>query len=319
MAGHHQDVMSWMKQNNPYDLTLTSAQMFGLLDDLIGRALLVIFQTTLIADEVVATTMSWQMMNKRRKLSSFSRGDVVSLMAGFLSVKDPQEKLTLFFDMQLERTMYHAIIEAFLERTEGYDGVCLELASATKANYHTLVRSKSEIEASVRYTGHRDLWSARRQVIMWYGLANELRKLIAKKYSRWLFSKVRKEVTMSKIKVDINDMAQNYMLATLRAINKYKVSKGTFTSYLEFWVKDAKTSNEFNHYLGLAYYVPSVEAVEGEGQTNLYTGMDDPSVEEVSVPSYEEAIVEQNSTDRIYQLCVYADPVGYARSAFNLD
>ena len=155
---------------------------------------------------------------------------------------------------------------------------------------------------------------------MWIDNSKELRTIIMEKYYRYIFNKVIIEDRMIKnhkgITLDIEELAQNYVMAASKAVDKFLVDKGTFKSYLDFWLKDAKTSNSSGHYYGIAFTVSSddksiiniAQSLEGLEETDITAQSSNP----------EENVIKEKETERLYDLAKYADPVGFARESLDL-
>lgn len=324
------EVLAYLKSKDPNAYPYGSAQLFYLLDDMIMRALYRIIATTNLTDRVMASVIAWQQDNKRRKISSLSRNGTISSLLAFIQTDSIQLKREIIDEINLERSILFLTIKHFLSITEDYMDVVhktIQESDVLEKLDHS--RRRIEIEKMVGLQPDKDLYSTIAEVKMWYGLSKDLKRVIMEKYYRYIFSQVIKEANTSKIKISPSDMAHNYVLALSKAIDKYIVDKGTFTSYLDHWLKDAKTDPTSGHYVGLAYKMPRHASRSGmfdRGYNNIAVSLDSKEYENnMSAIVYdasddvEETVTRQKKIERIRELAMYADPDGFAREALGLE
>lgn len=313
------DLMTYLKGNNPTSLALSSNQIFTLFDEILFRAADSLVENTEFFETSFGSVIAWYNSNKRRKLSRIPRDKAISLMVAFILTKDINVKKEILRTLMLERGLILDVLKRFLDLTEGYH----KLLHRQVNMHHKFAASVSYrihvIERSVLARENGDVYSCINIVRLWYTTALEMRDLVMQKYTRFIFSKVRQEVDRSTVMVDVNDLAQNYVIALIKAIHKYLPERGTFQSYLEYWILDAKTNVDSKHYYGVAFDIPNMNCLTEGTLSNLYQSMDSAEVESVSTSCIEDEIVENAHILRVRELAEYADPIGYARASLNID
>ncbi|QJT71187.1 Sigma70_r2 domain-containing protein [Vibrio phage vB_VcorM_GR11A] len=313
------DAMSYLKTNDPSELQLSSNQIFTLFDRLIYTAIDCLVDNTEFIDRALSSVMSWYNENKRRRLSRLPRQEAVSLMMSYMLTDNTTTKKDILKKLMLERGLMLGILQQFLEVTKDYQSAVHRTINYNPKTYVKASRTVIDVERQVGVLAVGNLYCAINTVRLWNDVSIQMRDKILKKHTRYIFSKVRYEANRSTTPLSMDDMAHNYVVALLKAIHKYLPEKGTFQSYLDYWLMDAKTNSSSRHYYGLAFDVPNMDALEKNNITNLSISLSAEEVQEVSTNSIEQDVVESAHILRVRELAIYADPLGYARSAMNID
>ncbi|QJT70974.1 Sigma70_r2 domain-containing protein [Vibrio phage vB_VcorM_GR7B] len=311
--------MSYLKANDPNEMQLSSNQIFTLFDDLIYRAVDCLIDNCDFVDKSLASVLSWYNANKRRRLSRLVRQEAVSLMMSYLITPDRELKKEILRELMLERGLMLAILEQFLVVTKNYQTCVHRTINFNSRYYNSVSQERRSIERQVGVLKDGNLYCAINTIDLWHSTAIDMRNRIMRKHTRYIFSKVRSEGNRATTPIDLNDMAQNYVVALLKAIYKYLPERGTFQSYLEYWLLDAKTNSGSKHYYGLAFDVPSMETLEKNSLSNLSIPLSAEEVQMVSTHGVEQEVCDNSHILRIRELALYADPLGYAREALNID
>lgn len=125
------------------------------------------------------------------------------------------------------------------------------------------------------------------------------------------------------LNIQTDDVAQNFILALSKAIDKCDVDKGTLTSYIKAWMQDARNTVNFSHEYGTAYSLPSSKkrdiARDLSNVNNISLSIDSEEVQELHSDHDTEAdAVSRHVVNRVRRLSKAADPLGLGRLALRI-
>ena len=149
------------------------------------------------------------------------------------------------------------------------------------------------------------------------------------KYIRHTAMKANSHYRTETTRFDLNDVSQNFMLSLNKAINKFDQTKGTITTYVNHWLRDAKNPGpNFTHEYGMAYNIPvamrrAMATNKGVFTANIAVSLDDEEdhIHSLSCPSLnpEQAAEANDSATRVRILAKRADPTGLARIKLGIE
>jgi hypothetical protein len=151
----------------------------------------------------------------------------------------------------------------------------------------------------------------------WYTQALEFRSMIAERYYRLVVNNASMMYNSNPERYDIEDIAQNFLVAVHKAIDKCDHRRGTLTSYVQKWILDAKTSYGYHEY-GISYVIPKSKrlAIATKVDTttnNLSMSMEDDTILNLEADNLELDFEKKQMMDRVRILARHADPIGFAR------
>ena len=327
--GHavYSPLLQYLKSKDPKSLPYNSSQLFTLLDTLLYTSIDKVIESTDFVDRVFSSIIAWYNSNKRRKISKYNRETTISVMISYIKTNDVELKKDIYRSLFIERSVSFLIIKQYLDICKDYCSLLDMIATVKypeRSNHWERIYS-IEIALSLRKDYDSDLYGTIREIDYWFTVYGQLKVGIMEKYYRYIFTQVVKESKRSTITVDIDDLAMNYVVATAKAVDKFLSDKGTFKSYLDHWIKDAKTSNTSGHYYGLAFLSPD-PSYDSLGWTNIAVSLDhllsedgdDNEIKTLESESPEETTIRESTRSRVRMLADYADPMGFAVESLGL-
>lgn len=137
---------------------------------------------------------------------------------------------------------------------------------------------------------------------------------------------------------DVRDVTQNFLRATITALNKYSSKRGAHASYVKWWIFNAQTCGSNDHEYGLSYTIPQSQrkkiAIGGATQPsaiNFSVSLDQPSGDEEDEGSSLHSRIGGSSQDlehdinmrrqalRIAEVAKAVDPFGVWRVALDME
>lgn len=286
----------------------TSYQLLSVLDKLIWKAMWPILNTTNYFDRVLATVVAWSATNPRRKVSSLPRERFNTYAMAYLASDDPKLKMRILRRMRLERNIPLFVINRFMSLTKE----------------HGVEKPKPELVNALSVTDHTNLWFAVRECDYWWKHAIEFKGMILEKYMRFvmmeaqLFYKQQKTNNPT-LNFDLDDIAQNFILAVNKAVDKCDAQQGTLTSYIQNWIKDAKGNPQLRGEYGIAYTIPasqrrSMAKAEQPKAVNIAVSIESDELSALASDSDVAGDYERRRTvNHVRLLAKRADPSGISR------
>lgn len=288
----------------------SSAQYMEVWDTLLYNAVEPILRCSNIADIILADVLHFYTDNHRRKISILSKEELLTGFFLFL-VAPAQHKLARLKDLRLERSIIKFIVENFLYKTDLYIRLMVNHCQKQKPRTEKLIKS---IENSVGLAKDEDLFCIIQTVKFWDEQAGIFKSQLLEKYYRLIVVEAQAFYASNNSKLELNDLIQNFVLYTSKALDKYDSTQGTLTSYIKDWFKHAKGITTVNE-SGTAFILPSNKRTEIE---NVAVSLDN---EEVLQIEDESSIIDLDSLDiqkRVQLLAKIADPLGLGRLSLGI-
>lgn len=296
----------------------STEQLLSTLDELLLRAISAVINSTNFLDQKLITVATWYSTNQRRKITPMKKGQFIAAAMAYI-LSDSKTKTRIYKKMSLERNLTLDLITQWQVLAKE----CVQL------EVKMLCSPSEDIESRINYlrwqlrtSDPNRLYSDYHTVKYYTDLAYNFREQIAEKYMRKvateavMYHKDQREKNGSRM--NLNDIGQNFMLAVYKAIDKCDVHKGTLTSYVDVWIKNAKTTNLYRDETGIAYNIPSGQrkqlAIGNSTIANFALSIDDEEVKNITSDyNQEEALSRQQTIDQVRRLAKAVDPSGFGR------
>lgn len=325
--------------NGEVDLTanLTGGQIQEVLDSVIAGSIAPIVLHSDIFDSQVVHLLALVTRNRKRKVSSLSREDLIQLLCNYLSSRDREHKLSLLRSARLERTFFYGFVVNFLKEVQGYETLYLEMKQEKdKLKRLEHKRRLAATENSVGFSREK-LFPSIRMCADYLSLMYEFRNRIVSNYIRHAYNYAAGKCSASAGRqIDHKDLHQDMLAAVIKSLDKYDASKGALTSYVDFWLLNATNAGQdHGHEYGIAYSIPHNQRkaiAEGESAAvNFAVSLEQQLVNEdgeegSSLLTQIEGDVgadvvleQQQQLDIIRRLAKAADPIGLARLYLDIE
>lgn len=286
----------------------TSYQLLSVLDSLLWKSLWPIIESTEFFDRILANVLGWGATNPRRKLSSLPKERFNTYVVAYLAADDPKLKLRILKRMRIERNILFFTVSRFLMLAKD--------APAT--------RPSPELTYKLAIVRPNKFWFSMRETLYWSKHAVDFKGMILEKYMRLVMVEAstffrQQQMHNPHLVFDIEDMAQNFMLAVNRAVDKCDAHQGTLTAYVQTWLRDAKSNPNSRGEYGVAYTIPASQRrrLAGHSKTkavNISVSIESSDLLGLVSDSDTEAEYErEKSIDHIKVLAKRADPHGIGR------
>jgi len=214
----------------------TSAQYSEVLDRLLYESIDPIIRSSNYVDQWIAAILSWYACDARRKISNVGRNKLLTLMMLFITSKDPETKILILRSMRLERNLLSGIVTNWRTFTSDYRRLSDSLFDDKSKKVALYLK---QVEVSVLATG--SIYGVISTVDFWFNHYTHFKDQLLEKYTRLALIKSKEFYVQTGHVLDLDDIIQIFMVSTSKAIDKYDVQKGSLTSYIQTWFKDART------------------------------------------------------------------------------
>lgn len=301
------------------DKNYSSAQLLTTLDTLLLYAIKPLLRKTKFVDRQLAIICGWYTNAARRKIASLESKELfITLVSAFLLSTDYKERVELFQKLKLERSLTFWILHRWVFLMADFE------KAASSLDFNRM----HEIERQAYLIDLQGSWQTLRQVQYWADKALGFKHAIMEKYMRLVMLESQAYYAHHKrinphINVNLDDVAQNFVLAVSKAIDKCDVTKGTLTSYIQMWLKDARNTVHFRHDYGFSYSIPTNKRRDiATGKSSLNNIMLDlNSIEAQSVPTdtdIEHEIDRKKNVNLVRKLAKQVDPTGLGRLSLHI-
>ena len=304
----------------------SSNQLVNVLDDLLLNALTSIAQSCDYLDSMSSSCLVWYNTNTRRKISSLPKDKVLQLLMIY-PIAETKSKVRILKKLRLERNIRFFLIESFMQEALKYSDLEVKMLKTKDEVEYRLLRDKMHsIQTTLQ--AKYDVGAIYRQVKFWYDQAIKFRNQIMEKYMRHTAMSASMYFKSASNRLDLSDVVQNFQLALNKAINKFDQRKGTLTSYINHWLRHARSAaHGSTHEYGIAYVIPGnvrkdMASGENAHPVNIFVPMHtDSSVEEIAseVLNPEEVSERDSEIDLIRTLAKQADPTGLLRMQLGIE
>lgn len=307
----------------------SSSQLINVLDDLLGNALDDIVRNTSYLDSMIASCLTWYSGNSRRKISSLPKQRVMYLLAIYPILSSPQQKIRVLRLLRLERNIRFFFLESFLRHADEYR--VLEIRAAKTKDMverSAILNQMLRIRGVTRSNDNLSLVGCR--VRYWHSNAVKFRNQIMEKYMRHTVMRATSYFKSldNNDRVDLSELVQNFQLALNKAINKYDQRRGTLTSCINHWLRNAQSlSGNMSHEYGIAYSVPAsvkrrLACGTSNSPVNIFVPIHGESeAHEVATDdlSPEEVAERDSDIQRVRHLAKLVDPLGVGRIRLGIE
>jgi len=301
------------------DQNYTSGQLFEVLDKMLYRAVEPLILHTRYVDRVLSIVLAWYAQNHRRRISHNSKARLAAFVIAFLSETDGKKRVLLYRRMRLERNITFFIVNNWLAIVEPWKRLHV---SACRGEVHRQLEQELMLQCCVTNPGK--LWGTICTAQYWTTVAADFRDQMAEKYMRMVMLEAQSHWANQRennphLSLDLDELAQNFMLSVLKAIDKFDERQGTLTAYILNWLKNAKISQQYRGEYGVAYTIPHSKktsiARDGDtGTRNLSVGLDDENVQNVADERNIESVLSQRQElHRVREVAKFSDVQGIGR------
>jgi len=314
----HSKYIQLLKSKKPSLLrSYTSKHLFSTLDNLLYRSIKPIIENTTFIDYFILHTLTWLASNHKRKISSLPRERVVTLLYLYLTIPRA-DKFRVFKMLKLERTFSIYLLDQFSVYTQNY---CEKSIRGTR---NSRARARAyKIEKSLATDSN--LYCVIQNSNYWFEQFLKLRGQIVEKYYRLIVKEAWLHCRNAPNR-NLEDTVQNFLLSSYRALDKFDANRGTITSYIQEWLRNAKQGQTYMYEFGLAYTLPKQfkvdivkrKTVNNARINNFSHDLDSEEAKAIETVSSEEIAVQNQNINRIRTLCKQADPYGFARIALEI-
>lgn len=298
MAGSYKHSYVFQKMKTTKETILdnySSSQYIEVLDTLIYGYIKPIVENTDFANDLLADFIHQYINNYRRKISIVTKEKILSSLLMFFTCP-PSKRLAYLKSMRLERSIFRYIAEKFLEQTKDYE-------SRIEKRLNGDMSALASLETKVKILNQHDtlpLNSVITAVETYLKEASKFKQQILEKYTRMVLMAAQTHYKLNP-RLDLDSIIQTMFLYSTYAIDKYDITQGALTSYIEVWLRHARNR---------------VISNEAESFANVSIDQDDTYVEE---PIYEnESSLEDDEVLRVRELAKLVDPTGLGRLSLNI-
>jgi hypothetical protein len=235
------------------DKNLTGEQIQKVMDMLLYKALEPIVLNSEIFDSQVSHVLTLVATNRKRKLSSVPREELIENLCAFLTHSDRAFKFRTIRECRVERSFVHGFIKRFLEDNKDFLPAYYKFLLDPIADNKATVDNLAYIGAGVKRS---DMY---RMVTLSEGYLKKFytfRSAVLDNYLRHSSAQAKSHMNANQNnQLDFHDLKQSILKAIVVALDKYDSSKGALTTYINWWVLNAQTCSA-DHEYGVAYTVP---------------------------------------------------------------
>ena len=300
------------------DKNFSSYDLLTTLDTLLLRSVLPILKNSKYIERNLSLVVGWYTNAARRKLSSNGSKDEFNTRIAELILAKPEEKALVWKKLCLERTLTFHMVSSWLE----------ELRDWPTYRVKNDIDAMTQCENAACLLDRENVFPLIQEVDFWLKKAVEFKHMLVEKYMRLAmleattYYKIQKQ-NNPHLSIMLDDVAQNFILAVSKAIDKCDANRGTITSYVQTWLHDAKSTVHFSHEYGTAYSLPNNKkrgiVTEGLKINNIAVSLDHDEVQEMkSTDNVEENVMAAQVVNRVRILAKAADPVGLGRIALQI-
>jgi hypothetical protein len=267
---------------------------------------------------------SWYSTNQRRKITTLEKGQFIARCVAF-GLARSETKSKVYRRLFIERNLTIILVSEWLDLTRELVDLQVTLTADPKCEE---TRSRyTYLCWLLRITDEDRLFTAYRTARFYFDQALDFRDQIAEKYMRMVTVQAsmhfKEQRDSAGSRQSLNDVAQNFMLAVYRAIDKCDYNKGTLTNYVERWLTNAKTTNTFRHEVGTAYTIPSGQRkMLATGEScfgNFAVSLDSEEAKEAESEHNQEAdLIRRDTINQVRKLARSVDPTGLGRLSLGI-
>ena len=312
MSSYVLNALKSVKEQLPENYS--SRQLLATLDSLLFSAVNPILQNTQFLDRHLSIVAGWYTNAARRKLASLdSKENFNSIVAAMIVARTPEERIHAWKTLKLERTITFWLIQQWLDTMKPWP----------KAVVNNDYKLKLSCERRGCLIQHECIFQLIQKVEFWLARSIDFKQQIMEKYMRYAMLEAHAYQSYHRehnphLVIDVNEVAQNFMLAVSKGIDKCDTDKGVLTSYVKSWLKDARNTTVFSHEYGTAFSITSSKkrdiARDLSDMNNISVSLEADEVKNLqSTEDIETTLISRNVVNTVRQLAKAADPLGLGR------
>lgn len=288
------------------DKNLTGEQIQQVLDLFLYKALEPIILYTDVFDQQIAYILSVVSSNRKRKPSSLERDRIVELLCQYLFTQDRAKKFSILREARLERSFLHVFANRFLNRVTNYLSRYDRYMMTDNENDALLLKMELDSDSLINGCENRQAMYAIANVSGSYlKIFYMYRTQVIDKYIKHASSEAKAYITSNGPNFDFNDVRQTILKSIMLAIDKYDSKRGALTTYINWWVLNAKTCNTSEHEYGIAYTVPQSQrkkiAEHATGYLNHSISLDEITDDSGQTKSLHSVLGDDYSNDEMLE------------------
>lgn len=276
----------------------SSGQLIDVMDQLILHALRPILESSNWMNSYMGNIIGWYSNNNKRKISKVGKPKLLTLMTTFLFLPTVEEKLECISLMRLERSFLFSALADWTKMAQGYASAYVRY----EASGRQLIAEEKRLQVYSQQLGlqpsSRDHYGAVLDCLFWEKQATAFKSQIMEKYYRSMIMEAKNVYVSTDHRISLDDLIQDMTIITSKAIDKYDATKGTLTTYIEWWWKAVKNST-------LEDLVKESALSLDEHASTLANQASDVSVEE--------ELIKKEDNSRLQELACAVDPIGLGR------
>lgn len=297
----------------------TSGQLFDVLDTMLYRSIEPLIVNTRYVDRSLSIVLAWYAQNHRRKISPHSKRRLTAYIISFLSERDPVRRVRLYRRMSLERNITFFLVRHWLSIVEPWRALHVGFCQG-----HVGRDESEQLARRCCVTDVERLHGTISSAQYWLDQATQFKHHMVEKYMRLAMMDAYTHWTIQSEKnphlgLDLEELAQNFILAVMKAIDKFDKNQGTLTAYVQWWLQNARITQTHRGEYGIAYTIPHSKrksiALKDDALTrNISVSID--SNEALEVPSgqdLEGQIIATQEQNRVRLVAKYSDSMGIGR------
>lgn len=315
---------------------LAGGQLQELMDTLLYTALTPVVENTDLFDPQLSYVLSLLVTNKKRRPCAADPEEAIHYLIQALHASRDQ-RMEFIKKLRMERNFVYGFLRNFLATYERsvVDGYTNMLKSVGTARFDLYCNQLNNLVEGSGATSRAALYHTVVKVA--YVLPDFFSVFDAAVNNFVGFCSQQAQSYVAKNpnhNYDVADVTQNFIRATITALNKYDCSRGAQAGYVKWWIMHAQTCGSSEHEYGLAYTIPQSQrkriAIEGAsaGATNFSVSLDQQQDEEGSSmhdrlaghsEDLEHEINRSRQVIRVAEIAKCVDPYGLARLQFDMD
>lgn len=286
---------------NKTDLNIfSSEQWFSALDRCNREAIEVMLSSTSLVEHYVSQLVNYQLSHKKKNVSyKYYWRDNISNLITFCN----NPTLEGFVGLCICRDYIFNMIKDFDKLTEDFRDILFTTIKfrSERFKYNPILETYYN---KIGYRGDNDFLFVINHNAFLKKEYENIRNLLIMNYSDYVMSKARADYAYLNQyrQIPIEDIKQNYVLAVMRAINKYDVGKGSFKNYLDIWIR--KYREDMAHFSDTSLSQKSIIPFD---EIENYSNDNDQKKEDTIVE-----IVKRDQKEAILDLARLVDPNCYA-------
>lgn len=250
------------------DKNLTGEQIQKVMDMLLYKALEPVMLYSSVFDSQVSHVLTVVATNRKRKLSSIPREELIENLCAVLTHSDNAYKFKMFRSCRIERSFIHCFLKRFLDDNQDFLKAYHAFLLSPTAENKAVVDNMAYIGAGVEKRA--DMYRIVTHAASYLNKFYAFRSATLDNYLRHSSAQAKSHMTSNQgVQLDFHDLKQSILKAMVVALDKYDSSMGALTSYINWWVLNAKTCSRADHEYGVAYTVPQSQKRKlAEGKSN---------------------------------------------------